>query len=155
MAEFTGEQIRKEILDSIPKWIQCETLELEWEGVMQHPKTSPALRELASDKDLFGKFFSKVAKQLRATNALLTIGLLYARDCASLEDHRNCYERLDRTPTTQLILMATRLLLKFHSPQPEITVQQMADMRFGVPAPLVVRSKLFLQGHQSSANLHR
>lgn len=141
------ELLRGDIMASVCHWRDAGTALVEWDNLLQSPKTAELLRSLADDMDEFVAYFRAMATLLDLPNDTLPFIWICESGPKELKFTAQC-EHLATA-------MAAMLLLKFRHSPPEITVQQKADMRFGVPAPLVVQSKLFLQGHQSSANCHR
>jgi len=59
------EAVRAMVIEAVPDWIARggdERALQEWEGVLSHPKTAPALEELAANGELFTAFFLKLMR---------------------------------------------------------------------------------------------
>lgn len=57
---FSTNEVRSMISEAVPAWVKRGNAVEEWEAILSHPKTAPALEELAANEELFVGFFISI-----------------------------------------------------------------------------------------------
>jgi len=131
-------RLRRDIMASVGAWRKAGSADKEWRNLLANPETAEMLRSLSEDLEEFVIYFRAMATFLGLPNDTQPFIFIFESGQNDL--------RMTAAGDHLATAMGARLLLHFRDPLKHVSPQQQSDMRYGVPAPLVQRTRLHLHG---------